>query len=82
MQINAQQYRMKGIVSDAKLDPLSFVTVQIKGLQIGSKTDEQGRYEFQLEEGEYELIFSLVGYAKQSIKFIHKKNSPPQHIIL
>lgn len=78
----AQQYLLSGKVTDAQLEPLSFVTVQIKGMQIGTRTDENGRYEFQLEEGEYELVFSLIGYKKQSIKFIHKKNGKPQNVIL
>lgn len=77
-----QQYILSGKVSDANLDPLSFVTVQIKNQQIGTRTDDKGHYEFQLEEGEYELVFSLIGYKKQSIKFIHKKNGNPQNVIL
>lgn len=78
----AQQYILSGKVTDAQLEPLSFVTVQIKGLQIGTRTDEKGHYEFQLEEGEYEIVFSLIGYKKQSIKFIHKKNGEPQNVML
>ena len=77
-----QQSILSGKVSDANLDPLSFVTVQIKNQQIGTRTDDKGHYEFQLEEGEYELVFSLIGYKKQSIKFIHKKNGNPQNVIL
>ncbi|HQW47447.1 MAG TPA: carboxypeptidase-like regulatory domain-containing protein, partial [Chitinophagaceae bacterium] len=80
--VSAQQYLLSGKVTDAQLEPLSFVTVQIKGLQIGTRTDEKGHYEFQLEEGEYEIVFSLIGYKKQSIKFIHKKNGEAQNVIL
>ncbi|MCC7030334.1 MAG: carboxypeptidase-like regulatory domain-containing protein, partial [Chitinophagaceae bacterium] len=80
--VHAQQFKLSGKVTDAQLEPLSFVTVQIKGLQIGTRTDEKGHYEFQLEEGEYEIVFSLLGYKKQSIKFIHKKNGDPQNVIL
>lgn len=80
--VKAQQYKLSGKVTDAQLEPLSFVTVQIKGLQIGTRTDEKGQYEFQLEEGEYEIVFSLIGYKKQSIKFIHKKNGDAQNVIL
>ncbi|HOZ52332.1 MAG TPA: DUF5686 family protein, partial [Chitinophagaceae bacterium] len=78
----AQQYKLSGTVSNSDLEPLSFVTVQIKNLQIGTKTNEQGQYEFLLEEGEYEIIFSLVGYKKQSIKFVHQKNGEAQNVIL
>ncbi len=78
----SQQYLLSGKVTDAQLEPISYVTVQIKGLQIGTRTDDKGHYEFQLEEGEYEIVFSLVGFKKQSIKFIHKKNGEPQNVIL
>ncbi|MBK7690056.1 MAG: carboxypeptidase-like regulatory domain-containing protein [Bacteroidetes bacterium] len=78
----SQQYVLKGKVTDAQLEPLSYVTVQIKGLQIGTRTDDNGHYEFQLDEGEYEIVFSLVGYKKQAIKFVHKKNGEDQNIIL
>ncbi|KXK42307.1 MAG: TonB-dependent receptor plug [Bacteroidetes bacterium OLB11] len=73
LNINAQQYILKGKVTDANMDPLSFVTVQVKGLQIGTHTDDKGNYQFQLEEGEYELVFSMLGYQKVSIKTILKK---------
>ena len=80
--IFSQQLILKGKVTDANLDPLSFVTVQIKGLQIGTHTDDKGNYQFQLEEGEYELVFSMLGYKKLSIKTILKKDSKPQNVIL
>ncbi|MBL7765036.1 MAG: carboxypeptidase-like regulatory domain-containing protein [Chitinophagaceae bacterium] len=80
--VSAQQSILKGKVTNSRLEPLSYVTIQIKGLKIGTRTDDQGMYQFQLEEGEYELIFSLLGYQRQSIKFIHEKNGPPLNIIL
>ncbi|HMN33079.1 MAG: carboxypeptidase-like regulatory domain-containing protein [Chitinophagaceae bacterium] len=82
LNINAQQYILKGKVTDANMDPLSFVTVQVKGLQIGTHTDDKGNYQFQLEEGEYELVFSMLGYQKVSIKTILKKDTRPQNVIL
>lgn len=78
----AQQYLLSGKVTDAQLEPLSYVTVQIREQQIGTRTDEKGNYEFKLEEGEYELVFSMIGYKKQAIKFVHKKNGQPQNVIL
>ena len=81
-QLVAQQYILQGNVTNANLEPMSFVTVQIKDLQIGTKTDEKGHYEFKLEEGQYEIVFSLIGYKKQRIKFVHQKNSAPENVIL
>jgi hypothetical protein len=80
--MHAQQYRLYGKVTNAKMEPLSYVTVQVKGEQIGTRTDDKGNYEFKLEEGEYEILFSLLGYDKQIIKFIHEKNAKPQNVIL
>lgn len=81
-QSTAQLYKLKGKVTNSKMEPLSFVTVQVKEEQIGTRTDEQGNYEFKLEAGEYELLFSLLGYEKQQIKLIHQNNSTQQNIIL
>jgi hypothetical protein len=79
---SAQSYKLSGKVMDAHLEPLSFVTVQISGLQIGTRTNEKGEFEFMLEEGEYELVFSLIGFQKQQIKLLHRKLSKPHQIIL
>lgn len=64
------------------MEPLSYVTVQIKGEQIGTRTNDKGEYEFQLEEGEYEVLYSLLGYEKQLQKFIHQKGEAPHNVIL
>jgi hypothetical protein len=82
IKIDAQQYKLKGKVTNSNLEPLSYVTVQIKNLQLGTKTDDAGNFEFTLEEGPYEIVFSLIGYKKQSIKMLHLKNSPSQNILL
>ncbi|MBK7763169.1 MAG: carboxypeptidase-like regulatory domain-containing protein [Bacteroidetes bacterium] len=78
----AQQIKLIGKVTNAQLEPLSFVTVQIKDVQIGTKTDDDGRFEFMLEEGQYEIVFSLIGYKKQSIKLLHRKTEGLQNVIL
>lgn len=78
----AQQFKLKGKVTNSKLEPLSYVTVQIKEMQIGTRTNNKGEFEFQLYEGEYELVFSLLGYEKQSIKLIHQQDEKPVNIIL
>jgi hypothetical protein len=78
----AQMRKLSGKVTNVQLEPLSYATVQIKGLQIGTKTNEKGEYDFYLGEGEYELVFSLIGYKKQSIKFILDKTTTPQNVIL
>jgi hypothetical protein len=78
----SQQSKLRGKVTNDRLEPLSYVTVQIKGEQIGTRTNDKGEYEFQLEEGEYEIVFSLLGYEKQVLKFVHQKGEPAHNVML
>lgn len=80
--VRAQLVRLHGKVTNTKMEPLAFVTVQVKGEQNGTRTDEQGNYQVMLEEGEYEVLFSLLGYEKKLIKIVVDKKSPPENIIL
>lgn len=79
---SAQVYKLKGKVTNSKMEPLSYVTVQVKEEQTGTRTDENGIFEFKLETGEYELLFSLLGYKKEIIKLIHQNNTTQVNIIL
>lgn len=79
---HAQQYLLKGRVTNANMEALPFVTVQVKELKMGTKTDENGQFQFQLEEGKYELIFSLLGYEKYSLQVIHQDGRAPIQVIL
>ena len=65
---NGQLYRLHGKVTNTRMEPLAFVTVQVKGEQNGTRTDEQGNYQIMLEEGEYEVMYSLLGYEKKLMK--------------
>lgn len=58
----AQVYKVQGRITNSKLEPLAFATVQVQELQRGTTTKENGTYEFLLEEGTYHLVFSMVGY--------------------
>lgn len=77
-----QQYILKGRVTNTNLEPLPYATVQVRELKLGTKTDASGNFEFQLEEGKYELVFSLVGYEKYAVQVVHRKDQAPLQIIL
>ncbi len=79
---SAQMLKLKGKVTNSRLEPLSFVTVQIKEQQIGTRTNDKGQFEFELSEGDYDLVFSLIGYEKKVVKCIVEKNMPPLNILL
>ncbi len=55
---------VKGMLTDGDVnnDPLPFANVFIKGTTIGGTTDFDGNYSLAVEEGEYVLAFSFVGY--------------------
>ena len=59
---------VKGRVVDEKGTPLPGVTVRIKGTQMGTATDVDGRFELPVpENGKYALIFSFVGYRVREV---------------
>ncbi len=60
---------LKGKITDEKGNPLSFVSVFVKGTQIGTTCNEAGNYELRLSAGTYEIRFHYIGYAVQN-KFI------------
>jgi hypothetical protein len=78
----AEQFILEGKVTNTRLEPLSFVTVQIKSQQMGTRTDDNGHYKLKLEEGEYDLIFSLIGYRTIEQKVIVRKSGMPLNLIL
>ena len=61
------QFTLKGKVTDKKLEPLAFATIQVKELPGATLTKEDGSFRLKLEEGSYEIVFSMVGYKTQKI---------------
>ncbi|MFC6996781.1 DUF5686 and carboxypeptidase-like regulatory domain-containing protein, partial [Rufibacter roseus] len=57
---------LKGKVADEKGEGLAFATVYLKGSTVGSTTNEQGNYQFNVEPGEHTVVFQFVGYKTQS----------------
>ncbi|MFI2744373.1 TonB-dependent siderophore receptor [Zhouia sp. PK063] len=63
---NAQQYTLKGNITDEHQQPLQFANVFIKELQKGTYTDEKGNYHLQqVPGGVYHITFSEVGFTAQ-----------------
>jgi hypothetical protein len=79
--LSAQYFSLSGKVTNNKLEPLALVSVKVKGLPNGMVTREDGSYELRLEEGEYDLIISMVGFKPQVINLILRKDYI-QNIIL
>ncbi len=62
-----QVLAVSGTVTDEKEQPLEGVTVQIKGTRDAVKTDAQGRFTIDAEQGSI-LLISITGYAPAEIK--------------
>jgi len=78
----AQSVKVSGKITNAKMEPLAFVSVQVKEYKQGSVTKEDGTYELELEEGKYELVVSMLGYKVQVITVIIRKTDYRQDIVL
>lgn len=52
---------VKGVVKDKQGLPLPGVAVFLKGTPLGTATDMDGKYSLTLPEGEYTLVFSMLG---------------------
>src|SRR6476661_826007 len=77
----AQSYYVHGKITNARLEPLAFATVQVQELQRGTTTKEDGTFEIVVEEGTYHLVFSMVGY-KTHMLTIAVTHDVLQNIIL
>jgi hypothetical protein len=67
--LNAQEqtHRISGTVWDASTEErLPYVNVTVKGLGIGTSTDDQGEFRLALRPGTYELLLSLIGYRTET----------------
>lgn len=60
-----QAQGIKGTVSTQDGEPLPFASVYIRNLQDGVPTNENGRYEFKLAPGLYDVVVQHLGYASQ-----------------
>lgn len=57
---------IKGVVRDQNGQPLSRVSVTVRGEQVGTITDESGQFSINANVGDT-LIFSRVGYVEQTV---------------
>ncbi len=69
------QGKITGTVIDGEFnEPLAFANVLVKGTTTGTTSDFDGKYELELDEGTYTLVFSYVGYNTKEITDIVVKN--------
>ena len=70
------QGKVAGTVIDGEFnEPMAFANILVKGTTTGISSDFDGKYELELSEGTYTLVFSFVGYSTQEITNIVIKNN-------
>lgn len=79
---SAQEYKLYGKVTNTKMEPLAFATVQMKGSRNSVMTNENGNYSLQVENGVHELLITMVGYEPRLLRITINKSGVEQNIIL
>ena len=65
---DASGRRISGVITNQKGEPLSGVTIIVKGTKIAMATDDFGKFSLLIPTGEATLEVSYVGFQKQSLK--------------
>jgi len=65
---------IKGRVTNSKNEPLSDVSVLLKGTSTGTTTDRSGQFTLVTPDANGALIFSLIGYASQEVALNGRSN--------
>ena len=61
---------ISGYVQNDANEPISYVNIFVKELASGTTTDERGYYFMNIEPGEYEFIYSAIGFETKSIRIV------------
>ena len=75
--VNQNQITVKGLVTDSHGEPVTGVTVVVKGTTNGTVTDLEGKYSLNVPAGSI-LSFSYIGMKSQEIK----ANKPTINVIM
>ncbi|MBE7170679.1 MAG: carboxypeptidase-like regulatory domain-containing protein [Williamsia sp.] len=81
LSLQAQTFTLKGKITDNKLEPLAFASIQIKQFHSGTISRQDGSYQLSLEADKYDLVISMTGYTTQVITVTVNRNTT-QNVIL
>src|SRR5688572_8604479 len=77
------QKMLKGIVIDAISNkPLPSVSIFLNNTSIGTKTDDEGKFQLWIPQGKYEMIISSIGYETFITKIVANEESDFKRIEL
>jgi hypothetical protein len=77
----AQQFRLNGRITNNKLEPLALVSIKLKNSPYGTLSKEDGSYDLRLDEGNYEIIISMIGFKPQVISLVMNKDFTQNFIL-
>jgi hypothetical protein len=78
----AQFGKVYGKITNTRMEPLAFASIEVKELKAGTITAEDGSYQLQLEQGKYDLVISMIGYRPVVATVIIGKMPTLKNIIL
>jgi len=61
---------LSGYVYNDENDPIPLVNIYVRQLETGTATDLEGKYFLNLVAGEYDLVFSAIGYETKNLNLI------------
>ena len=73
---------IKGRVIDEKGLPLPGVTVMIKGTQLGSATDADGKFFFTVPAQRHVLLFTMIGMEQKELSIDARKDVPELEVVM
>lgn len=72
-----QLYSIEGTISERiSRRPLAFANIQVLNTSIGTSANIEGKYKLQLEEGDYKLLASYIGFKSDTISLHVSMNLP------
>lgn len=73
---------LEGYVLDEANNPIPYAKVYVKNFtNIGAITDENGKYYFGLDYGNYEVVYSSIGFEEQTINVTINKLEPTEQVV-
>ena len=81
VQLTAQSGKIVGSITDGDYnEPMAFANVLVKNTTTGTTSDFDGKYQLEISEGIYTIIFSYIGY--QSIEISDVNIGPDSEVIV
>ena len=81
LQLTAQSGKIVGSITDGDYnEPMAFANVLVKNTTTGTTSDFDGKYQLEVSEGIYTIIFSYIGY--QSIEISDVNVAPNSEVIV